>query len=175
MGNFSHLHVKQLPVGKAFYCLLVLFYGFPHLLSYLLSCFLIVTSWGLPPCSFLYMHCFLVVTMGITSYTAGYNHLLKTSCAFIWKGVVFSSLPCSDGDIDEAGELAQQLRALPALAENLGLTFRTHMAAHNPLWLQLLGPQCPLLVFVGSGHACGIHTHKIHFLKDLKIIIPLNI
>lgn len=158
MGNFSHLHVKQLPVGKAFYCHLVLFYGFPHLLSYLLSCFLIVTSWGLPPCSFLYMHCFLVVTMGITSYTAGYNHLLKTACAFTWKGVVFSSLPCSDCDIDEAGELAQQLRALPALAEDLGLTF-------EPTWqlTTLCDSSCwgPNALFL-SLWAVGMHVVYIH-------------
>ena len=39
-----------------------------------------------------------------------------------------------------AGEMAQKLRALPALVDDLGSISRIHMAAHNHLYLQFEDP-----------------------------------
>jgi hypothetical protein len=56
----------------------------------------------------------------------------------------------------ESGEMALWLRALAALAEDLGPG--THMSAPNHL---ILVPwfQYPLLDAEGTRHACGTHTY----------------
>jgi hypothetical protein len=51
--------------------------------------------------------------------------------------------------------MAQLLRVLSALAEDLGSVLSTHMVAHNLLVLQFQGIQHPLL---GSMHVGGHNT-----------------
>ncbi|EGW04989.1 hypothetical protein I79_003494 [Cricetulus griseus] len=61
--------------------------------------------------------------------------------------------------------MAQQLRALVALPEDLGSSPSTHMAAYSHLQLQSQGIQHPLPVSMGTRHGCGaqpdMYTGKI--------------
>lgn len=62
----------------------------------------------------------------------------------------------------KAGEAAQQVRALNALAEDWGSVTNTHAAAHNDPWLQFQG--------IWHTHTHGVHTHiranaNIHKIK----------
>ena len=50
-----------------------------------------------------------------------------------------------------AGEVAQWLRALAALVEDLGSVPSTHTVC-NPIW-------CILLASMGIRHACSAHTY----------------
>lgn len=56
----------------------------------------------------------------------------------------------------EAGEVAQWLRAMAALEENLGSIPSTRMATKNYLKLQFQGIWCPLLASLGT--ACTQYT-----------------
>jgi hypothetical protein len=54
-------------------------------------------------------------------------------------------------------------RALPVLTEDLGLTSRTHMVAHNLPYLHFHGILCPLQISERASHmhvTCDIHTGK---------------
>ena len=53
-----------------------------------------------------------------------------------------------------AEEVAQQLRALDALAEDMGLVHSTHVVTHN----HSKGIRCPHLASMCIRHSCGTHT-----------------
>lgn len=52
--------------------------------------------------------------------------------------------------VSRPGEVAQKLRALAALAEDLGLILGTHRETHNHLLFRSQGLQYLLLAFVGT-------------------------
>ena len=51
-----------------------------------------------------------------------------------------------------AGEMAQQLKALTILAEDLDSVLRTYLVAHNYLELQIKGILCLFLPLCTSAH-----------------------
>jgi hypothetical protein len=55
-----------------------------------------------------------------------------------------------------AGEMTQQLRALTALAEDLGSVASTYTMAYHP-YLQLEGILTPLMAFAGKRHMHDTH------------------
>ena len=64
--------------------------------------------------------------------------------------------------------MAQQLRAMTILPEDLGLIPSAHVAAHNCLLLNLWPPQAQMV----HGHTCEAkHQHtsnQIHFQKKVQ-------
>ena len=59
----------------------------------------------------------------------------------------------------EAGEMAHQLRAFTALAEDLGLVPSTQVVTHNHLHHQFQGIQRSLLVSIGTNATSIIAIH----------------
>jgi hypothetical protein len=58
--------------------------------------------------------------------------------------------------------MAQWLRTLAALTEDLGLVPSAHMVVYNHLKLQFQGIRCPLLNFVGTMHAGDTHFRSFY-------------
>ena len=58
-----------------------------------------------------------------------------------------------------AGEMAQWLRALAALAEDLGSVPRAHIEAHNLPITPFPGDPKPLLITIGARHVYDMHTY----------------
>ena len=55
--------------------------------------------------------------------------------------------------------MAQQLRALAALPEDMGSVPRTHIVAHKWLKIQVQGIQHSLLAFMGTRYTARIDMH----------------
>lgn len=66
--------------------------------------------------------------------------------------------------MEGTGELAQWIRELVALVEDLVSIPRTHMLTPNHLQLQFQGIRCP---FLNSGYRWCIHTHIVKTLIHL--------
>ena len=62
--------------------------------------------------------------------------------------------------------MAQQLRILAALAEDLDLDPRIHMVPHNHFYLQFQGILQPFLNSMGTRHMCAAYT----YVSDKKIV-----
>lgn len=73
---------------------------------------------------------------------------MGTQAGLEWGARFLSIAVCGDGNV------AQNWRALAALAKDPGLIPRTHVAVHHYLYLQVQGIWCPLLAFKGTRHPC---------------------
>lgn len=74
-------------------------------------------------------------------------------------GKCFSPTEPSQKASVRATEMDCQLRALAALAEDMGSVPNMHMAAHSHPKLLLQETGSPLLASVGIGHSCGMYSH----------------